>query len=126
MPSISELGVGVGDRVRFTTRPHTPIDRDLTLQEFVAFRNETPDILVEGEIVALDEEGVYIHPFREELGAFREVQNTNTGEIYPPRAQIIGGQIILAPLNEGERYVLALDRRANIFTAVQSPQNPNK
>lgn len=112
MPTIEQLGIGVGDRVRYRAAKH------LTLAEYLAFQGEIPVVEHEAEIVDLDERAVYLHPWTEDLAAFTRIQNTKTRGIYPVRAYHTGDGFMVAPLEEGERLILAMDRHGDMFSAV--------
>ena len=114
MSTIEQLGVDIGDRVRYRTHEHLPFVIDTTSP-----RPEPALVENEAEIVDLDEGAVYLHPWTEDLPAFTRIQNTQTGEIYPVRAYPVGTVLIMAPLEEGERLVLAMGRHADIFSAVK-------
>lgn len=111
MSTIEQLGVGIGDRVSYRTQKHLPFVVDMTSP-----RPEASFVEKEAEIVDLDEGAVYLHPWTEDLSAFTRIQNTQTGEIYPVRAYQVGNELKAAPLEEGERLVLAMGRHADIFS----------
>lgn len=115
MSTIEELSVGIGDQVKFVSERHVPFPRTIAGGQP---RGEMVELVA--EIVALDDSVVYLHPWTADLAAFTRIQNTQTGAIYPIRAYRVGNEIREAPLEEGERLVLAIYRQSNDFSPASS------
>lgn len=119
MPNIAELGLGIGDRVKFQSQPL------YTEQEL---GHQKPDEEFQGEIAAIDDNLVYLLPLEEKRwhGAGR-VLNIQTGEIGVRRAVKVvskSGQVDYKtlPLDNNERVVIGINRNWGGFYPVETGQ----
>lgn len=109
MSTIEQLGAGIGNKVKFSAEEHVPFGDKRP-------REEIPLVDVEAEIVGLGDNAIYVHPWTNKLAAWTRIQNMRTGEISAVKAIMVDGKPQPLPLKEHERYVLGVNKFADIFS----------